>query len=81
MTRTWPLTRGGAEVHDGKALAASGDIIPRGGELLIRLDPVTAPRRTHALAALCDRLNRARARCPGTSLILRYQVKPHTGLA
>ena len=32
-----------------EALAASGDIIPGNGELLIRLDPLTAPRRTQAL--------------------------------
>jgi len=30
---------------------ATGDIIPRDGELLVRLDPLTAPRRTRALAA------------------------------
>jgi hypothetical protein len=37
-----------------EALPTSGDIIPGHGELLIRLDPLTAPRRTQALAALCD---------------------------
>ena len=37
-----------------EALTASGDIIPGHGELLIRLDPLTAPRRTRALAALCQ---------------------------
>jgi hypothetical protein len=36
-----------------EALTTSGDIIPAGGELLIRLDPLIAPRRTRALAALC----------------------------
>ena len=46
------------------------------GELLIRLDPLTAPRRTQALAALCDQLTQAHARYPGTGLILRYEVKP-----
>ena len=40
-----------------EALTASGDIIPRDGVLHIRLDPLTAPRRTRALAALCDQLN------------------------
>ena len=40
-----------------EALTTSGDIIPGHGELLIRLDPLTAPRRTQALAALCDQLN------------------------
>ena len=40
-----------------EALTASGDICPGHGQLLIRLDPLTAPRRTQALAALCDQLN------------------------
>jgi len=59
-----------------EALTSSGDIIPGHGELLIRLDPLTAPRRTQALAALCDQLTQAQARYPGTGLILRYEVKP-----
>ena len=37
-----------------EALATSGDIHPGPGQLLIRLDPLTAPRRTQTLAALCD---------------------------
>ena len=45
-----------------EALAGSGDIIPGHGELLIRLDPLSAPRRTQALAALCDQLTQAHAR-------------------
>ena len=49
-----------------EALTGSGDIIPGHGELLIRLDPLTAPRRTQALAALCDQLTQAHARYPGT---------------
>jgi hypothetical protein len=60
-----------------EALAASGDICPGNGQLLIRLDPLTAPRRTQALAALCDQLTAAGARYPGTDLVLRYEVKPH----
>lgn len=55
----------------------SGDIIPGPGELLIRLDPLTAPCRTRALTALCDQLTQTRAPYPGTDLILRYQVKAH----
>jgi transposase len=58
-----------------EALTVSGDIIPGNGQLLIRLDPLTAPRRTQALAALCDQLTAAGARYPGTSLVLRYEVK------
>jgi transposase len=64
-----------------EALTTSGDIIPSGGELLIRLDPLTAPRRSRALAALCQQLSQAHARYPGTELILRYQVKDNPGPA
>jgi hypothetical protein len=60
-----------------EALTVSGDIIPGPGELLIRLDPLTAPRRTQALAALCDQLTAAGACYPDTSLVLRYEVKSH----
>ena len=60
-----------------EALTVSGDICPGPGELLIRLDPLTAPRRTQALAALCDQLTAAGTRYPGTSLVLRYEVKCH----
>ncbi len=60
-----------------EALTTSGDIQPSNGELLIRLDPLTAPRRTKALAALCDQLSAAGACYPGTDLVLRYEVKPH----
>jgi hypothetical protein len=51
-----------------EALAVSGDISPGPGQLFIRLDPLTAPRRTQALAALCDQLTAASARYPGTDL-------------
>jgi transposase-like protein len=64
-----------------EALVSSGDIIPGHGELLVRLDPLTAPWRTQALAALCDQLTQARARYPGTRLVLRYDVKTHPGTA
>ena len=60
-----------------EALTVSGDIIPGHGQLLIRLDPLTAPRRTQALAALCDQLTAAGACYPGTDLVLRYEVKSH----
>jgi transposase len=64
-----------------EALTTSGDICPGNSQLLIRLDPLTAPRRTQALAALCDQLNQAQACYPGTDLVLRYEVKPHPGIA
>ena len=64
-----------------EALTTSGDIIPGHGQLLVRLDPLTAPRRTQALAMLCDQLTHAQARYPGTALALRYEIKPHPGTA
>ena len=64
-----------------EALSTSGDICPGDGELLIRLDPLTAPRRTQALAALCDQLTAAGACYPGTDLVLLYEVKSHPGPA
>jgi hypothetical protein len=64
-----------------EALATSGDICPRPGQLLVRLDPLTAPRRTQALAALCEQLNQAGCTYPSTDLLLRYEVKPHSGPA
>ena len=64
-----------------EALTVSGDIIPADGTLTIRLDPLSAPRRTQAIAALCDQLNDAQARYPGTDLTLRYEVKDHPGAA
>ncbi len=76
-------TRAGDEAYAliREALTATGDIIPGPGELLVRLDPLTAPRRTAALAALCQQLNHAQARYPGTDLVLRYDIKPHPGTA
>ena len=61
-----------------EALATSGDIIPADTTLTIRLDPLSAPRRTKALAALCQKLTAADATYPGTTLTLRYEVKEHT---
>jgi hypothetical protein len=58
-----------------EALTASGDICPGHGELLIQLDPLTAPRRIQALAALCHQLTGVGACYPGTDLVLRYEVK------
>jgi hypothetical protein len=64
-----------------EALAGSGDIIPAGSVLHVRLDPLTAPRRTRALQALCQQLNTTQTRYPGTTLTLRYEVKEHPGTA
>jgi len=45
-------------------LTVSGDICPGPGQMPIRLDPLAAPRRTKALAALCNQLSAADAATP-----------------
>jgi hypothetical protein len=47
----------------------------------VEIDPLTAPRRTQAIVALCDQLNQTQSRYPGTDLVLRYEVKPHSRIA
>jgi len=64
-----------------EALQTSGDITIDGSVLHIRLDPLSAPRRTRALAALCEQLTTTATRYPGTQLVLRYEVKEHHGTA
>ena len=55
-----------------EALRTNGDIIPCDSTLTIRLDPLSAPRRTRALAALCDQLNATATRNPQP----RHQPRP-----
>ena len=64
-----------------EALHASGDITISGSTLHIRLDPLSAPRRTRAIAALCEQLTATATRYPGTQLVLHYEVKEHPGTA
>jgi transposase-like protein len=64
-----------------EALHVSGDITTDGSILRVQLDPLSAPRRTRALAALCEQLNTTETRYPGTQLVLRYEVKDHPGTA
>ena len=57
-----------------EAFKTSGTLEIVGERLEVRLNPLSAPRRTRALAALCDQLNQTETRYPGTSLVLRYSV-------
>jgi len=74
-------TRAGHEAHTliRTALAGSGDIIPDRdtATLHIRLDPLSAPRHTAAIAELCQALNDTNTVYPGTNLTMRYSTKPH----
>ena len=72
-------TRGDDEAHTliRTALAGSGDIIPDGDTLHIRLDPLPAPRHTAAIDELCRLLNDTHTVYPGTGLTLHYSTKSH----
>ncbi len=60
-----------------EAFTLSGDLQIIESTLHVRLDPASAPRRSKALAALCNELNETATLCPGTSLTLHYSVKGH----
>ncbi|MHB1501844.1 MAG: putative transposase [Candidatus Dormibacteria bacterium] len=57
-----------------EALKTSGTLEVVGDCLDVRLNHLSAPRRTRALAALCDQLSQTETRYPGTDLVLRYSV-------
>ena len=60
-----------------EAFTLPGDLQIIGETLHIRLDPASAPRRSKALAALCDQLTQTQTRYPGTDLVVAYNVKGH----
>ncbi len=72
-------TRADDEAHTliRTALAGSGDIIPDGDTLHIRLDPLPAPRHTAAIDQLCRLLNDTHTLYPSTGLTLHYSTKSH----
>jgi len=60
---------------------SAGDLEVVDGALEVRIDPLSAPRRTRALAALCGQLIMAETRYPGTDLVLRFSVKDRPGIS
>jgi len=56
------------------ALASAADIEVTDTQLRVTLIPLSSPHRTRAVAALCEELNRAETRFPGTRLLLRYAI-------
>ena len=77
--RHFPMDEARALLRE--AFNTPGDLEVAGGTLVIRLDPLSAPRRTRALAALCEELTATEATYPGTGLVLRYSVKDASGVA
>ncbi len=64
-----------------EAFKLSGDLRVVDGHLDIRLNPLSAPRRTQALARLCEILTDSQTTFPGTDLVLHYSVKEQPGVA
>lgn len=58
------------------ALASAADIDVAPGELRVTLAPLSSPHRCRAVAELCDEVNAAPVRFPGTDLVLRFAVSP-----
>ena len=66
--------------HEGRALlreiyASPADLEILHGELHLRITALSAPRRTRAMAALCEELNATETNYPGTDLRLVYSTK------
>ena len=57
------------------AMASAADLEVTQTELRVRLAPQSSPHRTRAIAALCEELNRANTRFPGSQLRLRYAIR------
>jgi transposase-like protein len=62
-----------------EALSCAGDLHIDHGHIHVTLNALSAPRRTRALAAICELLNDTQTVYPGTDLVLVYSVKPHPG--
>ena len=58
-----------------EAFRSPADIEVVGDELHVRLEPLSEPRRSRAIAGLCAELNATEAIYPGTKLRLVYSVK------
>ena len=77
--RHFPMDEARALLRE--AFNTPGDLEVADGTLVVRLDPLSAPRRTRALAALCEELTATETTYPGTDLVLRYSVKDAPGVA
>jgi len=65
--------------HEGRtliqsALRSAADLAVTKTQLRVTLAPLSSPHRTCAIRALCERLNDADVRFPGTELTLRFDV-------
>lgn len=58
-----------------EAFRTPADLEVVGDQLHVRLCPLSAPRRTRAIAGLCDELTTTKTLYPGTKLTLVYTIK------
>lgn len=58
-----------------EAFRAPADLEVVGDELHVRLCPLSAPRRTRAIAGLCEQLTATNTLYPGTKLTLVYTIR------
>lgn len=65
------------EAHSllSEAFSASADLEVIGNQLHVRIEPLSAPRRSRAIASLCTELTATETVYPGTELVLVYGVK------
>ena len=55
-------------------LQSTATLAPTDQELRVTLSPLSSPHRSQAVAALCENLNTAETRFPGTDLRMRFAV-------
>lgn len=60
------------------AVQLSADLVVDGDRVVVRFAPMSAPRFTSTLRALCDELNAMEPCFPETSYRLRYEVAPQS---
>ncbi|MCL6091748.1 MAG: hypothetical protein M1435_02180 [Actinobacteria bacterium] len=58
-----------------EAFRSPADMEVVGDDLHVRLEPLSEPRRSRAIAGLCEELNATGTIYPGTKLRLVYSVK------
>ncbi|MGH8995950.1 MAG: putative transposase [Acidimicrobiales bacterium] len=58
-----------------EAFGSPADLEVIGDDLHVRINPLSAPRRSRAIAGLCEALNATETNYPGTTLRLVYSVK------
>ncbi len=62
-------------------MLSAGDLQIANGALDIRIDPLSAHRRTRVLVSLCEQLTSIKTCSPETNLVMRSSVKDRPGIS